>query len=764
MNKAITDGIDLMPPPFSTGLAVWSDQDGTPGSTTYDGSVNASVVPADGDFGTCLELLKTTATQKIRYTGDTPLLPGCYLRVSARVKAMSGNLPSVRVAGWAGDAGGAHVAGLVETGTTKALATYGEVVEVWAIIGTGNRSGVDMAWGATPDFGHFGIDLTGATGGVVRVEDIRIEDATDVFYRKLMDWVDVRDFGAVGDGATDDSAAFAAADLAAAGRRVLVSAGTYHLASSVTFDSEVRFEGTVTMPDAAILAFTRNFDLPTYVAAFGDEEKALKKALQALFNYTDHERLDMCGLRVKLSAPLDVHAAVGNLDTYANRRVLSNGQLENDGGANWDTETFTSIADYDPASKTTLANVANISQIPVGSLVTGTGVGREVYVRSKNVAAGTITLSQPLYAAPQQQSYTFTRFKYMLDFHGFVSLRRFVIADVEFLCGGTSSALLLPEDGLAFQVRDCFFTKPRDRGVTSIGHGCSGLQLDRNQFLSNEQSQDAQTRMTIGFNVNANDAKIRDNRAVRFRHFGVVNGGGHMFEGNHFFQGDSATAGQRTAGLVLTSSNCKSVVNGNYIDNSSIEWTNEHDETPDNTGSFSFGGLSINGNIFTSSGSASWFEFIRVKPHGTGHFINGINVSGNVFKHSGGGTLVRANGVDASIAALDASSYRNITWLGNTYNNVDSRTQNPVTFQMEEVAETASWQQDFAAYLPFGGQARQVVAVMPHNKITNVSGNGVYTLPYGVANLGVNNSEIKLHWSEPVKGQVYVTVRADNPV
>ena len=76
--------------------------DGTPGSPTYAGSPNAALVPADQDFSGCLEIIKTTSTVKLRYMGDTPILPGCYLRVRARVKAMSGNLPAVRIAAWAG--------------------------------------------------------------------------------------------------------------------------------------------------------------------------------------------------------------------------------------------------------------------------------------------------------------------------------------------------------------------------------------------------------------------------------------------------------------------------------------------------------------------------------------------------------------------------------------------------------------------------------------------------------------------------------------
>jgi hypothetical protein len=218
MNKAITEGLVLMPPPFADGLDVWSSEDGTPGSATYDGAANAAFVPADQDFAGCLELLKTATTQKLRYMGQTPILPGCYLRITARVKAISGALPAVRIAGWAGQAGGAHAVGFVEAGPAVSLENYGEVVEVSAIVGSGARGGVDMVWGADAAYGHFGLDLTGANGGVVRIDDMVIEDITSAFLRDMMDWVDVRDFGAAGDGVTDDSAAFEAADDAAAGR------------------------------------------------------------------------------------------------------------------------------------------------------------------------------------------------------------------------------------------------------------------------------------------------------------------------------------------------------------------------------------------------------------------------------------------------------------------------------------------------------------------------------------------------------------------
>lgn len=66
MNKAITDGIVLMPLPFSAGLGVWSSGDGAPGSDTYATNGDGVFVPADQDFGGCLELSKTQSTMRLR--------------------------------------------------------------------------------------------------------------------------------------------------------------------------------------------------------------------------------------------------------------------------------------------------------------------------------------------------------------------------------------------------------------------------------------------------------------------------------------------------------------------------------------------------------------------------------------------------------------------------------------------------------------------------------------------------------------------------
>jgi hypothetical protein len=325
MNKAITGGLVLMPPAFAGGLDVWSSGDGTPGSATYEFDSNAALIAADADFGGCLELLKANATQSLRYMGQTTILPGCYLRITARVKAISGNLPSVAIAAWAGGAGNTHAGGLVEVGPSVSLTAYGQVVEVSAIVGAGLRGGVDMVWGTGAIYGHFGLNLTGSNGGVVRIDDIVIEDITSAFLRNMMDWVDVLDYGAIGDGIADDSVAFGAADAAAAGRSVLVPAGVYNLANNVSMLNPVRFEGTVTMPVDKRLVLRGNFDLPSYIDAFGDEVLGFKKAYQALLNFSDHESLDMGGRRIEVDAPIDMQAAEGVSSTFEVRRVIRNG-------------------------------------------------------------------------------------------------------------------------------------------------------------------------------------------------------------------------------------------------------------------------------------------------------------------------------------------------------------------------------------------------------------------------------------------------------
>ncbi len=761
MNKAITDGLVLMPPAFSAGLNLWSRGDGTPGSGSHLGQPNAALVPSDQDFGGCLELQKTDVVQKLRSFAQTPMQPGLYLRVTVRVKAISGNLPSVRIAAWAGSIGQTNVVAAPQTGVAAPLTAYGEVVTVTAIIGAGNRTGVDLVWGRVPVYAHIGLDLTGSSGGVVRIDDIVVEDVTEVFHRKLMDWVDVRDYGAIGNGVADDTAAFVAADLAAAGRSVLVSAGTYFVAGTVTFENSVRFEGTISMATASRLICRRNYDLDTYAAAFGSVLEGFRRALQSLFYFSDHVTLDLSGRRVLLTAPIDV-AAISGLTSFAQRRVLTNGQIEAAPGPAWDTTTVTSVGTYSVALPNRLTAVANVANVPVGARVSGTGVGREVYVLSKDVGAGTVELSLPLWAAAGTRTFTFDRYKYLLDFSGFSSLSKFEITDMELDCTGISSGVMLARQGSVFRIADAVINMPKDRGITSIGAGCQGLFVDQCQFLSNEQPLAAQNRTTIAVNVNANDAKIRNNRVVRFAHFAVIAGTGNILLGNHFFQGDEETAGVRRAGIIFTATNLRTLMTANYIDNSFIEWSNEHDADPSFQSELSYGGLTLTGNIFTVSDVAPWFRWLVITPRGAGHFVNGLSITNNTFRTLNG-NIDRVETVDTTHATLDYARFRNLVFAANTFNGVTQITASPIMIEHVQNTAADTWVVDASAFLPFASRARNVQSVVAEGAITSASNVAQYVMPYVQVEQGAQNTLVNLRWPTPVKGLMQVTLRCDNP-
>lgn len=761
MNKAITDGLVLMPPPFAAGLSQWSSGDGTPGSPSYQGATNAALVTADADFASCLELQKTVGVQKLRHFGQTPILPGCYLRVTARVKAMSGNLPSVRIAAWAGGAGG-NLSGVVQTGPSTALTAYGEVVTIRAIIGTGARGGVDMPWGTAAIFGHVGLDLTGPNGGVVRIDDIEIEDITGAFHRDMMDWVDVRDYGARGDGVTNDRAAFVAADTAADGREILVPAGTYFIGSNLTLNTRVRFEGTLSMAADTRLQLTRGYDFPTYAAAFGSDDLGLRKAIQALFHFTDHAVLDLKGRRVRIDSPIDMAALSGGQDTFEMRRMITNGVIEAQAGPAWATATQSRAGTYSPAQPRTLTNVSNVAQIAVGSHITGNGVGREVYVTARNIGAGTLELSQPLFNAEGTQFYTFRRYRYLFDFSGFSKVSKLEFTDMEWLLNGEASGIMLAPEGVLMRLSEITMNRPRDRGMTSIGRGCQGIVIEHCNFISNEMPSRSQDRTTVAMNINANDARIHANRGILFGTFCVAAGSGHLISDNHFYQGDEEPQGIRQAGFVLTQTNVKTTINGNYIDNSFIEWTNEHTSDPSFVG-FSYGGLTISANIFTVNGVAPWFRWIVIKPYGPGQFINGLNISGNVFRTING-QIERVDLVDTTFASLNNLMNRNIVVEGNAFNGVQQIMQNPVTIRHDQNTASGAWTVNVGPFLPFGGFARFVTSVVALNQISGPGGERRSDMPFTTVLQGAASNQVRLNWAQASQGSVMVTARMDNPV
>jgi hypothetical protein len=684
-----------------------------------------------------------------------------YLQVRARVKAVAGALPRVRIAGYAGGAGGNAVPGVVTAGPEVTLTQYGRVVEVSAIVGIGDRGGVDMSWSAAALFGHFGLDLVGPSGGVVRIDDISITDITSVFLRDMISVVDVRDYGAIGDGATDDSAAFEAAAAAANGRTVLVPAGTFFLAGSVSLNAPVKFEGQVTMPADAQLLLPKAFDLPTYIAAFGDEELGFKKAFQALLNNVDHDSLDMGGRKVSVSAPVDMQAAVVNKSSFETRRVIRNGQIEAADSSAWTSDVVTSQAGYDPQDPRRLSNVAAIETIAVGALVEGNGVGREIYVRGKNEATQEITLSAPLYGAQGNQTYTFTKFKHMLDFSGFGRLANLELQQVELQCNGRASAILLAQGGESFGMSNCVISRPRDRGVTSIGGGCLGMLADRCTFRSDEADLPVADRRTVALNINSDHIKLRDCKASGFLHFAILGGQNNIVLGNHVTQGDDVNNGLRSAGIVLTDQRSFASITGNQIEDCFVEWSNERDADVVNGPGKAFRSLTMTDNLFLSGSVADWFSFFVVKPIGPGHFLHGLTVTGNKFR-STQGAIDRVERIDTSLGDINYDRFSLIDFNANSFRGVSHEIANPLRVQHDENSTSPVWVVSGNGHLPFDAEVLNVDAIVARGPVIDEGGATVHAMPYAVPGQGATRKEVHLYWGQPVQGTAIVTMRIDD--
>ncbi|WP_299679924.1 glycosyl hydrolase family 28-related protein [uncultured Roseobacter sp.] len=558
MNKAITDGAELMPPSYGEALESYAAGDGTANAPGV--GRGARLIADDPDFGACLELDKTDSIQSLRYRGETPLLPGCYLRVSVRIKAVEGPLPAARIAGYAGGPQGAAVADAQTEGPSVRLRELGEVREVSAIVGPGARLGVDMVWGANALYGHFGVDVTGPKGAVLRIAPLVIEDVTSVFLHQQLAQVDVRDFGAAGDGETDDSDAFEAADAAARGRVLLVPEGRFFLGRDVRLSAPVRFQGQVVMPEEAALLLRRHFDLPQYCDAFGDPALALRKALQALMLPHAPSRLDMKGATVTLVEPLRVRAP-RTMSRNAQRKTLCNGRIVAAAGPQWIPQERRALVRWAAEAPRVLNDVTLAGEIPLGAHVSGAGVRAETYVSDVDPEARILTLNGALGGGAGTRDLTFTRFRYLLDFSDIPTLCDVTLSGMDLACERLSSGIMLAPRGANMRLQDCTIRDMRDRGLTSCGSGCSCLVLDRSSFVSRRRT----ALPHLGFNASSSGLRIVNCRSDGPHTFGHFSGTHMLMSGCHV----SNSTGQLHPGLVLERGpNC--LLSGNHFEACSV--------------------------------------------------------------------------------------------------------------------------------------------------------------------------------------------------
>ncbi len=185
--------------------------------------------------------------------------------------------------------------------------------------------------------------------------------------------------------------------------------------------------------------------------------------------------------------------------------------------------------------------------------------------------------------------------------------------------------------------------------------------------------------------------------------------------------------------------------------------------TPEYNAEYTFGGLTITGNIFTAVDVAPWFRWLVMTPRGAGHSLNGYVVAGNAFRVFSS-SIDRVEMVDTTYAPLAFNSFRNVVFENNTYNGVSQPSLSPVLVQHTQNTEATTWTVDAAGYLPFGSYARNVTALVPEGAVTNTSNAAQFVMPYSQVEQGASRNLVALKWPTAVKGVMQVTLRCDNPL
>lgn len=759
MSKAITDGIALMPLPYAAGLDRWSCENGRPGEATLADLLEAKVLDDDPVFGSCLQLLKDRPVTQLRYKVETPIMPGFFLRISARVRVKSGPLPTVRIAGWPGRAGIGGSSDNTTTGPAVPIEAIDTIVKVSAIVGTAERTGVDMVW-QDAIYGHFGLDLTGPTGATVIVDNLLIEDVSADFQGALLAAIDVRDFGAIADATTDATAAFLAADRAAQGRDIVVPAGVFYLGSHIRLYSTFKFIGTIVQPHGQRFVLAKSLNFASYCKAFGDVETAFRKAFQAISYIDEPAILDLGGAKVPLAKPLDFQGCDPEQATSKAVKVLRNGTFLPIPSTEWTTDVTTCKATHDPADARHLRDVEGCKDIPVGARVVSQGVGREVYVEAVDVATRSLTLSMPLYAATGTQKFSFHRYKYLLDFSGYDEVAQFQCQDLTLACDGVASGIMLATQGRGFTLRNCQINDPKDRGLTSAGTGCVGMTI-RGSNIRGDADQNNRHE-TIGFNANGNYLRVHDSGFSHLTQFAVIAGAAGAITGNEWTNGHHVERSRPQGGLILTKPLSATVVTANSFMNAALIWTSEHANAQHGEQPSTFGGLTITGNSFTTNALAHWITFLQVAPHGEAHVLDGMSVVGNVFR-SVNGRINRVEMLDTRLGQLSLDHMKAVSFSANTFHGVRDPIANPANLVHDQRDLAACWTAETHPNLPFIGLAKWVESASPVGPITDADGRDHNEPLRCVPRQGADGRQVQFDWSKPVTGRVRYQVRMDDP-
>ena len=149
-----------------------------------------------------------------------------------------------------------------------------------------------------------------------------------------------------------------------------------------------------------------------------------------------------------------------------------------------------------------------------------------------------------------------------------------------------------------------------------------------------------------------------------------------------------------------------------------------------------------------------------IKPFGSGHGISNLTVNGNTFR-SINGNIDRVERIDTSYADIDRTRLRHIQFMGNNFNNIRTRSQNPLRLSHTQNSASSVWSIETGGQLPFTGYARDVEALVAKSEIKSSSNHKTYHMPYVTLEKGSAKDRINLNWPEAVKGQMGLKIRCD---
>lgn len=558
--------------------------------------------------------------------------------------------------------------------------------------------------------------------------------------------VDVRAFGAAGDGKADDSAAFERAAASAGPGGIVVPEGLFRLARDVVLDVPVSCAGRIEQPPGCRLVLRRNLDYPSYAAAFGPEA-ALERAVAGLLAAEGPASLDLRGERIALDRPLDVARWAGPL-AAGGRKTIRNGTIAAAPGPGWEIEDLRSRARFDPARPGMLSGVAEIERIRPGAAVTGPGLGRGLLVGAIDRETQRARLSRPGWGDADFALYTFRRTGYALDFSGLERLGELGLEDIRLELGDLAGGVLLPARHGRLRATRLAVCAPSGAGLAALG-GDGDLDLDQCRVESGAAEG--------ALGVSGAGARLRLAGCV-FEGFGVaaiLGGRGNLVTGCRFAGGGTG----RATALLVTRRDARLQAVGNAFDGCGIDWTDEHEPRFDTGRKAGFGGLGLLGNAFEASDVAAHESWLILRAHRRAQPIRDLAVIGNSFAAWGGGAA-RAETVCATGAPLDLADMRGINWHGNVCRGVEHPAANPVTREFAVKIPLRVWTLAPRPLLPFGAVPVDVVSVVGID-LRSASGEPVRDSP--AAEIAPETGRVRLRFARPVSGRVRVTLRCDRP-